>query len=194
MVVGAERPISVAMSEQLTDLIERDGPQMPPGRGYKMRGRGAVTVPIDRQALWQIIMDPERLAAAIPGAETLHQTADDPRTYSADVGIGVGRLKGTYVVTAAFCEVREPEQIVLLGGAKGPFGRSNGEGWVRFADAPDGTTVEYTYALLIQGAVAVAGGRLLEAAADMLISKFFTRLARAVGGEPPQERSSTRAG
>lgn len=168
------------MTEDEATTEQSAGPQMPQGRGYQMRGNGAVTVPTGRAALWQIILDPDRLAAAIPGAETLRQSADEPRTYAADVGIGVGRLKGTYLVTAEFAEMDEPKSITLFGGAKGPFGRSNGEGWVRFTEDDGHTTVHYTYAILIQGAVAVAGGRLLDAAADMLIGKFFTRLAKAV--------------
>lgn len=159
---------------------EWDGPPMPEGRGYQMRGRGATTVSIGREALWSIIMDPERLAAAIPGAETLHQTSASPRTYAADVGIGVGRIKGTYRVSAEFAEEERPQFVVLLGGAKGPFGHSSGEGWVNFVEHRGETTIHYTYAILIQGTVALMGGRLLDKAADTLIEKFFQRLARAV--------------
>lgn len=155
------------------------GPQMPPGRGYQMRGSGATTVPIAPQTLWDIVMDPARLAAAIPGAETLRQSDAAPKTYAADVGIGVGRLKAIYRVTAEFADLEEPRAMVLFGGAKGRFGESSGEGWVQFEAVAEGTTVHYSYAILIQGMVAVAGGRLLDAAADMLIAKFFDRLAKS---------------
>ncbi|MEM8665380.1 MAG: SRPBCC domain-containing protein, partial [Pseudomonadota bacterium] len=64
--------------------------------------------------------------------------------------------------------------------AEGPFGNSRGEGWVDFCDVGGGTEVRYSYAILIKGMVAVAGGRLLDAAASALIAKFFDRLARAV--------------
>ncbi len=127
-------------------------------------------------------MDEQRLAAAIPGAETLRRVDDgEGRVYAADVGIGVGRLKGIYRVSAAFSDVVEPESLILLGGAEGPFGRSSGEGWVDLAAVPGGTEVRYRYALLIKGMVAAAGGRLLDKAAAALIEKFFARLARAVG-------------
>lgn len=160
----------------------RPEPTMKEGRGYAMRGRGSTVVPISPEALWDIVMDEKRLAAAIPGAETLHRVDGEGgrRTYAADVGIGVGRLKGTYVVTAEFAEAIHPAHFVLFGGAKGPFGQSSGEGWVDFTPVHGGTLVSYSYAILITGLVAKAGGRLLEAAADMLIAKFFARLARAV--------------
>ncbi|GAB5378527.1 MAG: hypothetical protein AcusKO_49890 [Acuticoccus sp.] len=162
----------------------RDGPQMPDGKGYRMRGEGATTVPVAPHELWAIVMDEGRLAAAIPGAGTLHrEDVDGVRTYAADVGIGVGRLKGTYRVTAEFAEMNAPSQIVLFGGARGPFGNSRGEGWVDFVSVPQGTEVRYSYAILIKGAVAVVGGRLLDGAAAMLIEKFFARLARAVTEE-----------
>ena len=162
----------------------RDGPTMPEGKGYAMTGAGSTTVAVAPAALWNIVMDERRLAAAIPGAEALHRDDEDGvRTYAADVGIGVGKLKGTYRVHAKFAETRAPSEIVLFGGAKGPFGHSNGEGWVDFVPARAGTEVRYSYAILIQGLVAVAGGRLLEAAANALINKFFERLARAVAAD-----------
>jgi 2-furoyl-CoA dehydrogenase large subunit len=127
-------------------------------------------------------MDETRLAAAIPGAESLHRVdgQNEPRKYAADVGIGVGRIKGTYVVSAEFAEAIPPATFVLYGGAQGPFGNSSGEGWVDFRVIDGGTLVTYSYAILITGLVAKLGGTLLEAAADTLIEKFFARLARAV--------------
>ncbi|MEM9223175.1 MAG: SRPBCC domain-containing protein, partial [Pseudomonadota bacterium] len=166
----------------------RDGPEMPEGRGYEMHGEGVTTVAIEPSALWAIIMDERRLAAAIPGAETLHRAdADQMRIYAADVGIGVGRLKGTYRVSAEFAEEVEPSSAVLYGGATGPFGNSRGEGWVDFVAVEGGTEVRYRYAILIRGVVAAVGGRLLDAAAAKLIEKFFARLARAVaeGSDAP---------
>ena len=159
---------------------------MPDGRGYAMRGRGSTVVPIAPEALWDIVMDETRLASAVPGAETLHRVDDagERRKYAADVGIGVGRMKGTYVVTADFAEAIHPAHFVLYGGARGPFGQSSGEGWVDFTAENGGTRVSYAYSILITGLVAKAGGRLLEAAADFLIAKFFARLASAA--EKPQ--------
>ena len=153
---------------------------MPEGRGYRMRGEGKTTVAVPRDELWAVVMDEARLADAIPGADTLHRAdADGMRIYAADVGLGVGRMKGVYHVTAEFAEVDEPAAIVLFGGAKGPFGSSRGEGWIDFVPVPEGTEVRYAYAILIKGAVAVVGGRLLDAAADALIARFFARLAKA---------------
>ena len=154
---------------------------MPEGKGYQMRGEGSTHVAVSPQELWDIVMDEARLAAAIPGADTLRRDDDGvERVYAADVGIGVGRLKGTYLVRARFADCEPPNALQLFGGAEGPFGNSNGEGWVYFEAADGGTTVHYSYAILIQGLVAKAGGLLLEPAADMLISKFFTRLANSV--------------
>lgn len=172
---------------------------MPGGSGYRMSGVGTTLVSVDRRTLWQIVMDERLLASAIPGAETLRRADEDERrTYAADVGIGVGFVKGTYHVTAAFAEALEPSNIVLFGGAKGPLGDSSGEGWVDFADEDGGTRVSYAYAILITGVVARVGGRLLDAAADRLIAKFFDRLARAVevdasgpaGGSAPEPQSN----
>ena len=137
-------------------------------------------------------MDERRLAAAIPGAETLHRAdvPGGPRVYAADVGIGVGPIRGTWLVSAEFAEEDPPASLALFGGAKGPLGNSWGEGWVDLVDVPGGTEVRYAYAILIGGIVARVGGRLLDAAADRLIAKFFERLARAVAAEPEAVRTA----
>lgn len=175
----------------------RDGPTMPEGRGYQMRGAGATTVAVSPAALLDIVLDETRLAAAIPGASTLHRADEgDMRVYAADVGIGVGRMKGTYRVSAEFAELDAAAgSIVLFGGATGPFGNSRGEGWVDLVPVPAGTEVRYSYAILIRGMVAAVGGRLLDAAAAMLIEKFFARLARAASavGPAPGESEPPRA-
>lgn len=175
---------------------ERSAPTMPEGKGYRMRGAGSTVVAIDRRALWDIVMDERRLAAAIPGAETLHRLEDAAdRTYAADVSIGVGMIKGVWRVTARFAECVAPQSLVLFGGAAGPLGDSDGEGWVDFVDLGDRTRVDYAYAILIQGIVGRLGGRLLDAAADRLIAKFYERLARAAAAngvtEPRRERGDS---
>ena len=157
---------------------------MPDGKGHRLRSAGSTVVPVRRQRLWEIIMDEQRLAAAIPGAETLHRVDDaEVRTYAADVGIGVGMIKGTWRVTARFAEAIEPAHIVLFGGADGPLGTSFGEGWIDFEPVEGGTRVSYSYAILITGMVAKVSGRLIDAAADKLIDKFYARLAQAVREE-----------
>lgn len=167
----------------------RDGPTMSQGKGHHLVGSGSTVVAVRRQRLWEIIMDEQRLAAAIPGAETLHRVADAAeRTYAADVEIGVGPIKGTWRVHARFAETIEPSHIVLFGGADGPLGRSSGEGWIDFEAVEGGTRVTYSYAILISGLVAKVGGRLIDGAADRLINKFYERLAKAVREE---RRAST---
>ncbi|MEM8853162.1 MAG: carbon monoxide dehydrogenase subunit G [Pseudomonadota bacterium] len=162
---------------------------MPEGKGYAMRGVGSTVVSITPDALWDLVMDEARLAAAIPGAETLRrEDVDGARTYVADVKIGVGFIKGTYVVSARFSEMVAPSELILHGGAQGPLGNSSGEGWVDVLPHKEGTQVRYAYAILISGAVAAAGGRLLDGAADHLIAKFFKRLAKSAETMPADTR------
>ena len=160
----------------------RHEPAAPEGKGYAMRGAGSTVVAVSRPALWSIVTDHERLAAAIPGAQSLRrEDRDGRRVFVADVAIGVGVLKGVFVVTAEFAEEVAPEAITLVGGARGPLGNSSGEGWVDFTEDPAGQTlVHYTYAILISGLVGAVGGKLLDRAANALIDKFFRRLGKAV--------------
>lgn len=171
-------------------------PHLPPGDGYACVGAGSTTVAAAPEAIWAIVMDETRLAAVVPGAGSLHRVADpadhtfaeraDDRAYAADVVMGVGPLKATYLVEVALKERTEPRFIRLEGGAKGPFGNSAGEGYVRFTPVAEGTRVDYRYAVLITGRVATLGGRLVDGLARSLIDRFFHLLSadalRTAGG------------
>lgn len=161
-------------------------PRLPAGEGHACVGEGSVLVAASPEAIWEIVMDEARLAAVVPGAGSLravadpaeHSFAESPsdRAYAADVVMGVGPLKASYLVEVALKERTPPAFIRLEGGAKGPFGHSSGEGYVRFAPEAAGTRVDYRYAVLISGRVAALGG-LVDRLARTLIDRFFHLLA-----------------
>jgi len=60
----------------------------------KVTGEHAFDVPRDQ--VWQALQDPRMLAGAMPGARRLEPTGPDQYTITVDVG--VGSVKGTYLV------------------------------------------------------------------------------------------------
>lgn len=166
-------------------------PVLPEGEGHPLLAEGATVVPAHPEALWAILMDEQRLGAVIPKARNVRRT--DESSYAADVPIGVGPLKTTYLVEASFRELRPPRSLRLTGGATGRFGASRGEAYVALSAAEAGTRVAWRYAVLVGGPVG-RFGPLVERVADRLIARFFQKLIEHEGehdsaGDMPEHPS-----
>ena len=153
-----------------------------PTTGKGLTGRGRAKVSASPQAIWDLLMDPEQLAAIIPGAHGVTQPSED--RFSADVTLGVGPVKGRYKIDVALSELDPPSSALLTGRAAGALGMGEGTGRVSLTVLPDGgTEIAYEYEARVGGKVASVGGRLLDGAARIVIGQFFTALGRRAGGQ-----------
>ncbi|MFZ0766863.1 MAG: molybdopterin cofactor-binding domain-containing protein, partial [Bradyrhizobium sp.] len=172
LVRGAE-PAPPARQVQRTEQ-KRDGDR-------KLRGEGEATVKATAQQVWEMLLDPETLAAVIPGCQGVEKISDSH--FRADVTLGIGPVKGRYRAEVKLSDLDPPKAVTLTGHAEGGLGFGNGEGRVTLRSLPDGgTAIHYAYQAGIGGKVASIGGRLLDGAARVIIGQFFAALARQAGG------------
>jgi 2-furoyl-CoA dehydrogenase large subunit len=160
----------------------------PAAGGHVLRGVGDTFVPAPPAEVWRTLLDPNALAAVIPGCHKLDRVSEN--AYRADVSLGVGPVRGRFTAEVGLSDMVEPEKATLSGGLIGPLGASHGTGQVTLAPEGSGTRVRYDYAIELTGKVASIGGRMVEGAARAVVGQFFTRLAAQVGGAPqkvPQE-------
>lgn len=157
----------------------------PVGEGHALKGDGATLVPASPETVWRTLLDPEALAAVIPGCHKLDLVAENE--YHATVSLGVGPVRGVFEAGVRLSDLDPPSAATLSGELSGPLGSSRGAGRVRLAAEGDGTRVSYDYSVSISGKVAAVGGRLLEGAARVVVGQFFERLAAQVGGKPVAE-------
>ena len=150
--------------------------------GHVLTGSGETEVPAPPEAVWRTLLDPDRLAAVIPGCHSLDLVGDN--AYRAEVTIGIGPVRGRFTAEVALSEMEPPSAVTLSGGMTGPLGASKGEGRVRLTPSAAGTRVGYDYSIEISGTVAAVGGRMLDGAARILVGQFFERLVAQVGGPP----------
>ena len=148
---------------------------IPAGDGHALRGDGSHNVPASPEAVWAVILDPEHLAALIPGCHALEH--DGANAYRAEATFGAGPVKGRFTAAVVMRDLDPPRALRLSGTASGPLGSATGEGEIRLTAVETGTRVDYAYAVLISGTVAAVGGRLLDGAARGLIGQIFSRLA-----------------
>ena len=153
-------------------------PQKPIGDGA-LTGSGDVVLSAPVDEVWRRLVDPNELAAIIPGCRSLSQ--DGPDSYSAQVVIGIAGIRGTYDVQIKMRDKNEGSSIRLIGKASGALGFGSGSGVVSLRREPDGRTrLQYQYAADVGGKVAVVGQRMLGNVTRYLIAQFFSALERRI--------------
>ena len=150
------------------------------GAGRALEGSGETFVPAAPRMVWDTLLDPEKLAAVIPGCHSLDLVSEN--SYTAEVSLGVGPVRGRFHATVDLSDLDAPNAATLSGGLTGPLGASRGSGRVRLEGRDGGTNVTYDYSVEISGKVAAVGGRMLEGASRVIVGQFFQRLVAQVGG------------
>ena len=161
---------------------------VPSAAGHALEGKGETFVPAVPQLVWDTLLDPDRLAAVIPGCHRLDLVG--PNRYRAEVSLGVGPVRGRFVAEVGLSDMVAPQSATLSGGLSGPLGSSRGSGRVTLTPEGDGTRVAYSYTVEISGKVAAVGGRMLDGATRVIVGQFFERLVSRVGGRAPAAGAS----
>ena len=173
--------------ECVARLAEQASKAQPPARktqGRALRGNGQARVAAAPQAVWAMLLDPNTLAAIIPGCHGVTKISDTH--FRAEVTLGVGPVSGRYKADIALSDLDPPKAVTLSGSVVGALGDGRGDGRITLTPSDDGgTQLAYDYDAEIGGKVASIGGRLLDGAAKIVIRQFFEALARHAGG-PPQ--------
>lgn len=155
--------------------------------GPGLRGKGAAHVAASQQEIWALLLDAEELASIVPGAHSVRKLS--PTRFKADVTLGIGPVKGRYIIDVALDELDPPYRARLSGKATGALGSAQGSGWVNLRPATEnGTEIAYDYEAQISGKVAAVGSRLLDGAAKIVIGQFFEALGRKAN--PKAEKSA----
>ena len=189
--IGAKDMMLPLVPAKLAELVRGAEPAPPArqavptaekrGSDRKLRGEGEAVVKASAQQVWDMLLDPNTLAAVIPGCHGVEKISDTH--FRADVTLGIGPVKGRYRAEVKLSDLDPPKAVTLAGSAEGALGFGHGEGRITLRPLPDGgTAIHYIYEAGIGGKVASIGGRLLDGAAKVIIGQFFTALARQAGG------------
>lgn len=159
----------------------RREPRAAPGA---LTGSGEVVLSAPVGEVWRRLLDPNELAAIVPGCRSLSQ--DGPDRYSAKVFIGVAGIRGVYDAQIEMRDKKEGESVRLIGKATGALGFGSGSGLVKLSPEPGGRTrLQYEYEAEVGGKVAAVGQRMLSGVMRFLIAQFFRALERRIAG--PQQ-------
>jgi carbon monoxide dehydrogenase subunit G len=122
-----------------------------------------------REEVWELVRDPEVLATALPGAQSLQKISDSE--YEGKMQIRVGPLSGLFSGKVVVSNEVPPESYTLSVEGRGGPGFATGTGDVQLIDQGDGTTLmKYVGDVQIGGKLASVGQRMVET-----VSKSMTR-------------------
>jgi carbon monoxide dehydrogenase subunit G len=154
-----------------------------------MKIQGEHTFDAPRERVWRALLDPEVLARTLPGCERLERTGDNE--YRGVLNVQVGPVKGQFQGTLQLADILPLEGYHMKLDGSGPSGFMNGQGELRLADAPAGTTLRYDLDAQIGGRIAGLGQRLVESSAKSITRQGLEGLARelALMTDPVREET-----
>lgn len=122
-----------------------------------------------REEVWELVRDPEVLATALPGTQSLNQVSESE--YEGQMSVRVGPVSGTFTGRVVVSDEVPPESFTLAVEGRGAPGFAKGTGNVLLLDQGDDTTLmKYDGDVQIGGKLAGVGQRMLET-----VSKSMTR-------------------
>ena len=132
-----------------------------------------------REKVWELVRDPEVLATALPGTQSLNQVSENE--YEGEIHVRVGPVAGVFSGRVVASDEVPPESYTLTVEGKGAPGFAKGTGHVQLVDQGDGTTLmKYEGEVQIGGKIASVGQRLLDTASKSMIRQGLETLNKAL--------------
>jgi carbon monoxide dehydrogenase subunit G len=154
-----------------------------------MKVEGTHRLRVSRERLYQALTDPVALKRCIPGCEKLDKTAED--TYSVTLRAGIGAIKSVFSGSVRIEDLTPPSHYRIVVDGRGQAGFVKGSGDIDLEEREGETEVTYRGDVQLGGTIASVGQRMIQGAARMMASQFFTAMeaeAKTEAGELPPKR------
>ncbi len=144
-----------------------------------MRIEGEYLFDGPREEVWEIIRDPEVLATALPGTQSLEQVGENE--YAGQMHVRIGPVAGVFAGKIVVSDEVPPESCTLKVDGKGAPGFANGAGHVQLFEQEDGKTlIKYEGDIQVGGRIASVGQRLIDTASKSMIGQGLESLNNAL--------------
>ena len=131
-----------------------------------------------RALVWEFLLAPAALQAALPGVERFEETAPD--SYDLTMRVGIASVRGTYDGRVEVTERVPLDSYRLQIDGSGKPGGAKADAVVELTEADGSTTVRYRANVQARGTIARLGGRLLGGVAQLLVGQFFKSIEQQV--------------
>ena len=140
-----------------------------------MKIAGSYFLALPPEQAYQRLQDPEILAGAMPGCESLEKIGEDE--YRMKMKMALASLSGNFDGKVRITEQNPPQSFKLMVEGTGKVGFMKGEGLLKFTPKDAGTDVSYEGDVQVGGTIAAVGQRLIDGTAKMMIKRFFDKIA-----------------
>lgn len=128
-----------------------------------------------REEVWTIVRDPEILATALPGTQSLEQVSENE--YAGKMHVRIGPVSGVFAGKIVVSDEVPPESCTLAVDGRGAPGFAKGTGHVQLFENEDGRTLlKYEGDMQVGGRLASVGQRLIDTASKSMIQQGLESL------------------
>ncbi|UCD43403.1 MAG: carbon monoxide dehydrogenase subunit G [Chloroflexota bacterium] len=153
-----------------------------------MKIEGEYTFDGPREAVWEIMRDPEVLASALPGTQSLDQVSENE--YQGEMQVRIGPVAGLFSGNVAITDEVPPESLTMTVEGRGKPGFVKGTGAVQLiAQESDKTLMQYEGDLQVGGRLASVGQRMMDSVSKSLLKQGLDSINNALLAR--QEAQST---
>ncbi len=153
-----------------------------------MKIAGEYTFDGPREAVWEIMREPEVLASALPGTQSLDQVSENE--YQGEMQVRIGPVAGLFSGNVAISDEVPPESLTMSVEGRGKPGFVKGTGAVQLiAQESDKTLMQYEGDLQVGGRLASVGQRMMDSVSKSLLKQGLDSINNALLAH--QEAQST---
>jgi carbon monoxide dehydrogenase subunit G len=150
-----------------------------------MKVEGDYLFDVGQEEVWNGLLDPEVLAATMPGCERLELVGENQ--YEGDLNIKVGPVQGLFKGKIELEDIQPPTGYMMKVDGRGAPGFVKATATVALASDGDQTRLSYDGDAQVGGRIASVGQRLLDSSAKAIIKQSLEGLnatlqARAAAG------------
>ena len=133
-----------------------------------MKLKGEYLFDGSREAVWERIRDPQVLASALPGTQSMHQINECE--YEGKMNVRIGPVAGLFAGRVVVSDEIPPESATLAVEGRGAPGFVEGTGHVRLTEqGSNKTLLSYEGELQVGGKLASVGQRLMDSVSKSII-------------------------
>lgn len=140
-----------------------------------MKVSGSYRLPFKVEQAYGLLQNPEVLARAMPGCESLEQIGENE--YRMKMKMAIASLSGAFDGKIRITGAVPPSSFRLSVDGTGKIGFVKGEGAISIRPEGEESEVGYEGDVQVGGTIAAVGQRLIEATAKMMIKRFFEKVA-----------------
>jgi carbon monoxide dehydrogenase subunit G len=150
----------------------------------------------NREAVWDRIRDPQVLANALPGTQSMRQVSETE--YEGKMNVRIGPVAGVFSGRVVVSDEHPPESATLAVEGRGAPGFVEGSGHVHLTEqGPDRTLLTYEGELQVGGKLASVGQRLMDSVSKSIIRQGLESINAMLKAPPalqPAPEAATPAG